>query len=71
MTPSRSPMATLPTASQRGSPVSDREADAGSGEDEADERADVLEQHDRQLRALGVADEAPPARRGRGRAAAS
>ena len=36
------------------------EADADQREQQADERAGVLEQHDRELGALGGADEAPP-----------
>ena len=37
-----------------------READAEEGEHEADQSADVLEQHDGQLRRLGVANERHP-----------
>ncbi len=36
------------------------EADADQREQQADERAGVLEQHDRELGALGGADEPPP-----------
>ena len=39
----------------------DGEADAGEGEDQAEERGDVLEQDDRQLGLLGVPDEVDPA----------
>ena len=42
--------------------VGDRaQHDAEEGEDQADQGADVLEQHDRQLGLLGPADERPPA----------
>jgi hypothetical protein len=39
----------------------DRQADAGEGEDEAEQRGDVLEQHDRELGGLRVPDELHPA----------
>ena len=61
MTPSSTPMQIVPTASHTGSPVITREPDAEEREDQADERAEVLQQHDRQLRHLRLADELPPA----------
>ena len=50
ITTSRMPMARLPAASQRGSSVTSAMHDAEQRDDQADERAGVLEQHDRQLR---------------------
>ncbi len=46
-------MATEPIASKRGLPVTAAEHHADQGEGQADERADVLEQHDRELGLLG------------------
>ena len=64
MATSSRPMATLPTASKRGLPVTPASTTPTEREDEADQRADVLEQHDGQLGLLGAVDEPPPARRG-------
>ena len=50
----------LPSASQRGLPVISARLMPTSANEQADERAGVLEQHDGQLGALGGADEAPP-----------
>ena len=61
MTTSRKPMASEPTASQRGLPVTWAREHADEGEHEADQGAGVLEQHDRQLGLLGAADPVQPA----------
>ena len=50
----------LPIASQRGLPVISARLMPIEREQQADERAGVLEQHDRELGALRGADEAPP-----------
>ena len=51
----------VPTPSHTGSPVSDRQPDPRQREDQAEQRAQVLQQHHRQLRALRLPDELPPA----------
>ena len=51
------PMQRVPMPSQTPSPVSERQADAAEREDQADERAEVLQEDDRQLGGLGAADE--------------
>ena len=50
-------MQRVPMPSQTPSPVSEGEADAAEGEDQADERAEVLQEDDGQLGGLGAADE--------------
>ena len=53
-------MQRVPMPSQTPSPVSQGEADAAEGEDQADERAEVLQQDDGQFGGLGAADELRP-----------
>ena len=53
-------MQTVPMPSQMPSPVSEGEADAAEGEDEADQRAEVLQEDDGQFGGLGAADELRP-----------
>ena len=54
------PIIAVPTPSQMPLPVTQGQADADQGEDQAEQRGEVLEQHDRQLGRLGRADEARP-----------
>ena len=54
-------MARVPTPSKRGVAGDHGQADAGEREDQAEQGAEVLEQHHRQLGALGAADERDPA----------
>ena len=53
-------MQRVPMPSQTPSPVSEGEADAAEGEDQADEGAEVLQEDDGQLGRLGAADELRP-----------
>ena len=66
MATSRMPIAAVPMPSQTPSPVIRVSDDADQREDQAEQRAGVLEQHDRQLRGLGPADEVAPRRSCRG-----
>ena len=56
-------MQRVPMPSQTPSPVAQGEADAAEREDQADQRAEVLQQDDRQLGGLGAADELRPGER--------
>ena len=60
MTPSSMPIEMVPSASNAGLSVSDGQPDAEQREHQPDQRAEVLQQHHRQLRHLGLADELPP-----------
>ena len=60
MTPSSRPIAIVPIASNTASPVSTREPHTEQRQHQPDQRAEVLQQHHRQLRHLGLADELPP-----------